>query len=120
MIFLRTNVSADEQIKNWINKLVASKGAYKSGECPCPKCPFEENKKDKKEEKSCNNVEVKDGGVLAGHFDYYFICHSKDVESLEDFILNCVRQQWARQHWGEDIIVDSQTVVGISYSKNDN
>ena len=93
LILLKSLISGDKHIRGLIDEFINTV----------------EKDKNKRLEVS-KGVYVVDGGVIAGHFDFYILCYSKDVELLEDFILNFRMEN-------SKAISDSQTIVGVTFSE---
>jgi hypothetical protein len=66
----------------------------------------------KKQEKSCLDLCFVSAGTLVGFFDFNITLRAKDIETIERFIINCLRNGDAK-----DWISETQTIAGSIFAE---
>lgn len=106
LIKYNSNVKGKEgELKDFILSLPVKRNAVEKGENGCSTCV-----EPSKEDKYCLDLNFISAGTLVGFFDFNVTLRAKDIETIENFIIKCLRNGERK-----DLISETQTIAGTIF-----
>ena len=96
----------EAELKDFILSLPAKRDAVKRDEDGCSTCL-----RQKREDTCCLDIHFISAGTLVGFFDFNVTLRAKDIQTIENFIINCLRNGQM-----QDLISETQTIAGTIFS----